>query len=113
MWNKLDTWYYSLSYNRQFTLAMIGVVLAVSIFATSLAYFDNNGVRVKTGVVYNHYEVSKDIENPIKVTGFVKYRGDAIASQTRIIDFCEVKKSKKEMRETMKVIRNEMKEGCN
>jgi len=96
-------------------LTFIAVVIAVCLFCTGLCYLDNNGVRTNTNEVSYSWQLEKvpeGIQIPIEVTAWVEYRGDNIKSIERIIEFCDVKETRKEMKKEMKVIWKQMKEGC-
>ena len=96
-------------------LSFIGIVVGVFLFVAGLCYLDNNGVRTNTDEVCYTWQLEKTpegIEIPIEVKAWVEYRGDNIKSIERIVEFCDVKETRKEMRKEMKVIWKEMKQGC-
>lgn len=105
-------WYDRLNSGQQFVVFFIGLVLVVGSFVTGIMHLDENGVRVRTGNMWAH-EAPKEMKIPIVVKGFIEYRGDNIYQRERIVEFCDVKEAKKEMRVEMRQYWQEMKEGCN
>jgi hypothetical protein len=108
MWDRLSN-------GQQFIITLTCIIVGVGGLCWGLCYFDNNGVRTRTDEVCYSWELEKvpeGIEIPIEVEAYVEYRGDNIKSIERIVEFCDVKATRKEMRQEMKTIWKEMKEGC-
>lgn len=97
-----------------FTTLIVGIICFITLLFGVINYWDNNGIYVDTDEPMNHelnkLEMTYDI--PIEVRGRIKYRGDYIVSRDTIVEFCEVKATKKQMRKDMKLIWKQMKEGC-
>ena len=104
MWKKLnDGW-------RTAIVICLFIVGVVGLLCVAYHY-DSNGVRVRTNNLYSH-EAPKDMEMPIEIVGIIEYDDDYIYRRERIVEFCNVKEAKKEMRQEMKVFWKEMKQGC-
>jgi len=91
------------------------IVLVIGVFAGILSWAwhaESNGIRVRTDEPSFRAEIPEGIKYPIEVRGYIEYENDYIVSREVIVDFCDVKETKKEMKREMREIWKEMKQGC-
>ena len=95
-------------------LAVGGMIAAVFGILIWGGWVSNNGVSVYTDEPRDREikATSQTFNIPIEVKGRIKYDGDFIISKDTIVEFCDVKESKKQMKQEMKVIWKEMRKGC-
>ena len=105
MWNRLNSGW-------QFAIYFLGTILIVFSLSTGVIYLEDNGVRVKTDTPYSWDNAPDSLEYPVVIEGYVEYGGDRVVEQSFIVEFCEVKEAKKKMKQIMKVIWKDMKDGC-
>ena len=96
------------------TLAVVGIVALIFGIITWGCWMDSNGVHVYTDEprAREIKETGQSYNIPIKVRGYIKYHDDRIVTRETIVEFCDVKESKKQMKQEMKVIWKEMRREC-
>ena len=96
------------------TLVVGGIVTFIICLLVWGCWSDNNGIRISTSKAYNHEmtEAQKQLEYPVEVTARIEYDGSYINSESRIVEFCDLKPTKKQMKAEMKVVWKQMKKGC-
>ena len=90
---------------------IIAVVFGVLIWGS---WVSGNGVRVYTDEPRDREvkAMNQTFNIPIEVKGRIKYNGDFIVSRDTIVEFCDVKESKKQMKQEMRTIWKDMRKGC-
>ena len=93
-------------------LFVVGVIGGIGGLLIWAYHTDANGIRVRTDEPSYRAEIPEGIQYPIEVRGYIEYDNDYIVSRDTIVDFCDVKNTKKEMKREMKAIWKEMQHRC-
>ena len=100
--------------NVKAMLAIIGIIVFVFGFIGYGCWSDSNGVRVYTDEPRDREvkATSQSFNIPIEVRCRIEYDNDFIVTKDTIVEFCDVKETKKLMKREMKVYWKEMRKGC-
>lgn len=92
-----------------FVCMIVGAVIGMMGW---MYHSDSNGIRVRTDEPSYGAEVPEGIQYPIEIRAYIEYDNDYIVSRDTIVEFCDIKDAKREMKLKMKSIRSEMKRRC-
>lgn len=96
---------------KQNFLNLFTILFLIIFVPFFLSTYMRNGTWVYVENVYDSENIT-NIEIPIQIRGTIDYRGERIYTEKKVVEFCDVKKEKKEMKEKMKNIWKDMKRGC-
>ena len=96
------------------TLAVVGIIIVVFGLIIWGCWSDSNGVRVSTDEPRDREvkATGQSFDIPIEVSARIEYDNDYIVSKDTIVEFCDVKATKKQMKAEMKIVWKQMKKGC-
>jgi len=95
-------------------LSVIGIVCIIISIIVYGFWSDSNGIRVSTDEPTEREikATGQSFNIPIEVRSRIEYKNDYVVSKDTIVEFCDVKETKKQMKEEMKIYWKEMKRGC-
>jgi len=87
----------------------VGFVLLMIFIVSRPIWLNDNKIDTFISTVYTYDVVDKEIEIPIKVTGYIRYDGLNIYSADTIVDFKNIQLVEKELKAELRSKWREMK----